>query len=54
MNLEWSDNYNSGVPEIDIQHQRFLYLIKNLYLENDKKKRYSFLMKYISMLFSTL
>lgn len=38
MYLEWLDNYNSGLPEIDVQHQRFLHLIKKLYLENDDKK----------------
>lgn len=38
MYLEWLDNYNTGLPEIDIQHQRFLYLIKKIYLEKNNKK----------------
>lgn len=38
MNLDWSDKYNTDIPEIDVQHKRFLSLIKKLYEEGDDKR----------------
>jgi hemerythrin len=39
MNLNWSDSYNSGIPEVDVQHQRFLALVQKLHNEEDESKQ---------------
>ncbi len=34
---EWEDKYNLGIPEIDLQHQYFLKLIKRIYEKIDSQ-----------------